>query len=313
VTAFFTQFAEHAALYRSLLGPTGSAHVIEHIRLRTTAAARLSPPSDDDKREGLADMRRALALAVEQGQARAAANLHNNLAIAAWQYEGPRAALAACHEGIEFCDRRGIVESALGIAAQSMTFLAETGEAERVLLEAEPLAERLQASGSADFIEPRSQHLRLLAERGAPEHAPAADELLATARESGEPALCALTLAAGARLLLAQGRPHQANALLVELEQVVGTRSDPYYASSLPELVRTAHALGQRELAARLVDGVQPVTPLIENAISVCRAQLAEGAGDHARAAVLYAEAATGWQEFGNFPERAYALLGQGR
>jgi len=50
VTAFFTHFAEHAGLYRSLLGPTGSARVIEHVRLRTTAAARLSPllPAPDD-------------------------------------------------------------------------------------------------------------------------------------------------------------------------------------------------------------------------------------------------------------------------
>jgi AcrR family transcriptional regulator len=36
--AFFTHFAEHAGLYRSLLGPTGSARVIEHVRRRTTAA-----------------------------------------------------------------------------------------------------------------------------------------------------------------------------------------------------------------------------------------------------------------------------------
>lgn len=43
VTAFFTHFAEHAGLYRSLLGPTGSARVIEHVRQRTTAIARLSP------------------------------------------------------------------------------------------------------------------------------------------------------------------------------------------------------------------------------------------------------------------------------
>ena len=58
VTAFFTHFAEHAGLYRSLLGPTGSARVIEHVRLRTTAAARLSPvlpaPSDTPAR-GAAD------------------------------------------------------------------------------------------------------------------------------------------------------------------------------------------------------------------------------------------------------------------
>jgi AcrR family transcriptional regulator len=38
LTAFFSHFAEHASLYRSLLGPAGSARVIEHVRRRTTAA-----------------------------------------------------------------------------------------------------------------------------------------------------------------------------------------------------------------------------------------------------------------------------------
>ncbi|MGI5453542.1 TetR/AcrR family transcriptional regulator [Streptomyces sp. CA-249302] len=42
LTAFFAHFAEHAGLYRSLLGPTGSARVIEHVRLRTTVAAHSS-------------------------------------------------------------------------------------------------------------------------------------------------------------------------------------------------------------------------------------------------------------------------------
>src|SRR5215467_4863243 len=50
LTAFFTHFAEHAGLYRSLLGPAGSARVIEHVRRRTTAAAhysgRLAPAGD---------------------------------------------------------------------------------------------------------------------------------------------------------------------------------------------------------------------------------------------------------------------------
>jgi class 3 adenylate cyclase len=265
------------------------------------------------EREGLADMHHALALAVEQGEGQTAAIVHNNLAIAAWQYEGPRAALAACREGIDFSERRGITEWALGIASQSTTFLAETGEGEQAFAEAGPLAERLQAAGSADYIEPRSLQLRLLAERGAQDHAPAADGLIAAARESGEPQLFAMAFAAGARLLLAQGRPQHANALLLEFEQIADTRVDPYYASVLPGLVRTAHALGQPELAARLVDGVQPVTPLLEHALSACRAQLVEGTGGHARAAPLYGEAASRWQEFGNVPERAYALLGQGR
>ena len=216
-------------------------------------------------------------------------------------------------EGIAFCERRGITEFVLGIAGMSATFLADLGQSEHALAEAEPLAERLAAAGDILFTEVRSLQLRLLAERGAHEHAPAADALVAAARESVEPQVSAVAFAAGARLLLAQGRPQQANALLVELEQVVGTRSDPYYAFFLPELIRTAHALGQRELSARLVDGVEPVTPLFENALSACRAQSAEAAGEHAEAAALYAEAAKRWVEFGSVPERAYALLGQGR
>jgi AcrR family transcriptional regulator len=58
VTAFFTHFAEHARLYRSLLGPTGSARVIEHVRQRTTAAAMRStllPAPDDNQQPAAGD------------------------------------------------------------------------------------------------------------------------------------------------------------------------------------------------------------------------------------------------------------------
>jgi hypothetical protein len=77
--------------------------------------------------------------------------------------------------------------------------------------------------------------------------------------------------------------------------------------------VRAAVALRQPELATRLVNGVEPRTPLFEHALSACRAQLADAAGEHAEATQLYAEAAGRWRAFGNVPERAYALLGQGR
>ncbi len=184
---------------------------------------------------------------------------------------------------------------------------------EQALAEAGPLAERLQAAGDVKFIEPGSLQLRLLAERGAHEHAPAPDELVAAARQSGELQWCALAFAAGARLLLVQGGPQQAQALLAELEQVTGIRADPYYAVVLPELVRSALALGDADLAARFVSGVEPRTPLAEHALCACRAQLAETAGDHAEATTLYAQAAERWQQFGNVPERAYALLGRGR
>ncbi len=78
-------------------------------------------------------------------------------------------------------------------------------------------------------------------------------------------------------------------------------------------MLRVALALDDGPLAQSLSAGVEPVTPLHEHALASTRAQLAEAAGEHADAAELYAEAAERWRAFGNVPERAYALLGQGR
>ena len=163
-------------------------------------------------------------------------------------------------------------------------------------------------------IDARSTRLRLLAQRGEGQQEVAgAEQLVAGARETGVPSILAVAFMAAAQVLLAHGQPQEAKALLAELDRVPAIRADPYYGSLLPELVRCAFALAEAELAARLVDGVESRTPLNENALCACRAQLAEAFGGQAEAAVLYAEAADRWQEFGNVPERAYALLGQGR
>ena len=264
-------------------------------------------------RQGLDDMRRALELAVEQGEGRTAAVLHNNLAEAMWLYEGPQAAIAIGREGIDFCERRGIAEFTLAIAAISTRFRAETGHAAQALAEAAPLAERLQAAGDIWFTEPRAVQLHLIAESGASEQHPDAVDLVVRSRDSGAPELIAHAFAAAAQLLLVQGRPNEAQALLVELQQVPKLRSTFVYPSVLPRLLRTALAIGAPELAARLVDGVEPTTPLADHALCACRAQLEEAAGEHAQAAATFAEAAERWREFGNVPERGYALLGQGR
>ncbi len=265
------------------------------------------------EREGLEDMRSALALAVEQGQGRTAAQLHNNLADSTWQFEGPAAALAACREGIDFCERRGIAEYGLSITGMSATMLAGLGLPEQALAVAEPVAERLEAVGDIFFSEPRSTVLRQLVERGQHEGVAGVDEFVATARDSDSPQVYAHAFTAAARLLLAQGHRRQASDLLVEVTQLPEVFAEAYYAESLPAVVRTALALGDPGLAARLVDGVEPVSPLFEHALAAAGAQLAEADGHHAEAVALYAEAAERWRRFGNVPERAYALLGQGR
>ena len=77
--------------------------------------------------------------------------------------------------------------------------------------------------------------------------------------------------------------------------------------------MRTALAIGDPELARRLIETVEPTTPLADNALCACRAQLGEAEGDLGAAVDTYSEAAERWRHFGNVPERAYALLGEGR
>jgi class 3 adenylate cyclase/tetratricopeptide (TPR) repeat protein len=265
-------------------------------------------------RQGLNDMRRALALSIERGRARDAAVIYNNLAETLGLYEGPQAALATCHEGLDFCERRGIAEFALATAILSLTFLAACGRSEQALVEAEPLAARAEAVGATTSIWARSLQVQVLTERGdAAQSVADAERLAATARETAEPQQIALGFAAAAHLLLAQGEHEQAQALLCELEQTAGTRADVYYTANLPGLVRCALALQDQELAVRLAEGIEPRTPLAEYALCASRAALTEAARNPTEAAALYAGAAERWAEFGHVPERAYALLGEGR
>ena len=266
------------------------------------------------QREGLDDLRRAIVLSVERGRTRDAGILHHNLSVAVHLYDGPEAALAVSREGIEFSERRGVVGVQLLLAAQSLTYLATCGRPLEALAQGEPLAAQLEAAGAISLIGVRSLQLRLLAEMGDAEQGPGeAERLAAAARETAEPQRLSVGFAAAARMLLAHGRHDEARELLLELEQTRSPRGKDGILEYLPELVRCALAVGDSALAARLVDGVSPRTPLHEHALNAARAQLAEDRGDDAQAAALYAEAAARWQKFGDVPEHAYALLGHGR
>ena len=125
------------------------------------------------KAGGLADMRRALELALDQGQGRETGVIYGNLASIVWVYEGSQAALDLYEEAIAFCERRGITEVALHSRTGRVVALAELGQTEQALAEAGLLADRLQPTGDMSWVPPRVLQLRLLAERGTPEQAPA--------------------------------------------------------------------------------------------------------------------------------------------
>jgi class 3 adenylate cyclase len=299
-------FAERTSQLAAELGLPQPAHALGY---RGAARAFLG------ERDGLDDMRRALALAVEQGLGRDAAVVYNNLALCTWLYEGPSSAMAICREGADFAERRGIVDHALGMEAQNLSFRAAAGEVEQALAEAEPLAVELETRGSSDALEVWSVQLRLLVRRG--EHSQTmlarAVEVLADGRATEEPQVIAMVFAAAVELFAALGMYEEVSQLLGELDQIALERRDGYYIAYLPGLVRTALTVRSQDLASRLVAGVEPLTPLAEHTLCASRAAIAEAAAERANAAALYGEAAERWRLFGDVPERAYALLGRGR
>jgi class 3 adenylate cyclase/tetratricopeptide (TPR) repeat protein len=259
--------------------------------------------------EGVEDVRRALQLALEQGLGRETAVIYGHAVWVTWAYEGPRAALSIENDDIAFCERRGITELALQSRATRLSLLAELGETEEPIAEAGLLAARLEAAGDIAYLGPRALQVRLLAEHGSPEAGPDLDSLLAASRDLRPGPVS--VVAAAAQLLLAQRHPEQAREVVLEVGQLVADQNE--LASELPSLVRVALALGDWQLAQQLVDAAEPLNPSSGHAIASSRAQLAEARGDIAGAAERYADASVRWEAFGNVPEHAYALLGQGR
>jgi tetratricopeptide (TPR) repeat protein len=263
--------------------------------------------------QGLAEMERALSMLVEAGVGQDAGVLHNNLAIARYPLQGPARSLAAFEEGIAFCEARGLAAVAAFIGANCPGLLMELGRSDEALERAAALSVAYEGSGNAsDPCEVRASELAVRLSqggRGAPEEI---DWLISTARTVRSADVSGFVLAVAAAAL-EKDAPERACLLLSELEQFPGVRGTPYYARQLPRMTATALSAGDPELAERLISGFKPRYPLEVHALCAARAHIAEHADEHAEAAALYAQAAERWKDFGNVPERAYALLGQGR
>ncbi len=263
--------------------------------------------------DGLAEMERALALLVERGAGRDAAILQNNLAIARYPLEGPARSLSDFEKGIAFCKQRGLGEPAAVLEGNCPGVLAELGRPDEALERAGRLVMAFEAIGDThDLCEVRAAELASRVARGEQGARGDAEWLIDTARAIGAADITPFALASAASALAPEA-PERARSVLAELDDAAGIRETPYYARQLPGMLRTALAAGDSELAGRLAHGLEPRYPLEEHALCAARAQLAEHAGDHTEAATFYAEAAARWQNFGNVPERAYALLGRGR
>ena len=258
--------------------------------------------------EGLEDGRRALELALEQGLGRETAVIYGNLSAPVFVLQGPQAALDLAREAIAFCERRGIADVRLQNLAVVPAFLAELGQTEQALAEADLVTEPLRASGDFAWIHLRALQIRLLVERGTGEQVDDLDELVSAARETTLPGVVGHALRVGSCLLLVQGERQRAHAFLREAVELGALE-----ATDLGWMGRNALALGEPALAERLAERLEVGGPADDHAQVAAQAQLAEAGGGPETAARLYRQAAEGWKRFGDVPERAYALLGQGR
>jgi class 3 adenylate cyclase/tetratricopeptide (TPR) repeat protein len=262
---------------------------------------------------GLAEMERALDAFVNTSAGREISVLQNNLAVARYPLEGPARSLSAFEAAIAFCEQRGLREAERLLATNRPGLLAELGRTDEALADAESLAAMLEASGQiADLVEVRGVELAVQQACGRKPERVRVDWLLETARGISHIDISTYGRVVAA-VALAHEAPADARAVLAELDEIPGSERSPYFARYLASTIRAALTARDRPLATRLIQKLKPRYPLDEHARCAAHAALAEHAGDHEEAAALYAEAASRWQEFGNVPERAYALLGQGR
>lgn len=151
---------------------------------------------------------------------------------------------------------------------------ATTSHDEALVL-ADELAPRLEASGDVyDLAAMRSAQVWIWALRGQGVQIREVLEWLeSSSRELGDPlsVVQGLGSAAVARAGLGQGKA--AAALLTEIEAYSGARDTSHYPAFLPAMVRTVLAIANRELAKRLVGGLEPSDPYAEHALVAANAE----------------------------------------
>jgi tetratricopeptide (TPR) repeat protein len=265
-------------------------------------------------RAGIDDIREAIPLAMRAGQAREVGVLQNNLAIALWVFEGPRATLRELATGIEFTKARGITEVADFMANTSLDPLIDLGDLDRALETAARLTVRLEVEAPADLLDVRSAQARVSTIRGEARHvAESLAWIETTARDSGNNDSFVIGFGAVAQAHAALGNTAQATATLRELAEAGHCRESQYYVVYLPALARVAIALDDRHLCRELADGLEPRGAYAEQSLASVAAALSEAEGDADTAATAHAASAIGWEQLEVVTERAHALYGRGR
>jgi tetratricopeptide (TPR) repeat protein len=263
---------------------------------------------------GLDDLHHALELATDAGDAYLEARIRNSLGTELYSLEGPAAALEQFEIALGIAERRSMSGILIDVGQSAIDALYDLGRWDELLERARGTATRAEEGQDiSSLVYIQTAVADVNACRGAFEEAAALrGSWIRRAEELGQIQVMIPAFGIAAAVALAVGEPREAVEALRRIGSTPAIKGGWNYAAYLPEMVRTALAAGDRQLAGWLAD-IEPKTPYAEHASVDVRARLLEADGAYGPAAALFADAADRWERFGVVPEQAHALLGLGR
>jgi class 3 adenylate cyclase/tetratricopeptide (TPR) repeat protein len=230
-----------------------------------------------------------------------------------WSIEGPSKALTILEGGLEREERRGLISLAMLSRADSLAYLYETGEWDKLLDVGRSTARwaKQQKLGGAEIIaSPYMVQVLTWREQTADARL-LCDEVLPKARRETIDAVVP-ALAAAALIGHMQGETEEAIALIEELE-LVTNHSAHWRSRQLPTALRILVAAGRIDQANDFAHGLKVFATRNLNCVLTGQAILTEAQGEVEEARDLYREAAERWADFGFVLEQGQAHLGLAR
>src|SRR3954451_6991229 len=264
--------------------------------------------------EGLADLRKGLEAAREQGDVFSEGVGYTNLASNLLP-TSPTEALAAWNEGIAFATKRGMIANRFWQLAESTWALFDLGQWDEVIERASVVVEWAEGGGLmyAGAIA-AAQHALVVVHRGHPEAAgPLLERFVPVARDAGDPQVVVPALAAAARLAAARDDLAAAVDFLRELEARTRTGASLSRPNYLSDVVAIAFDAGAPQLAEAFLETEYRAIGRQAHSVVAARATAAEKSGQLEGALVLYEDAGHRWDAHGFVLGGAQARHGAGR